>query len=441
MYKAYVTKIFTRELPGADNLLIGDCKGYQVIVGKDIVNGSLGVLFEQGGQLSEEFATKHDLIRRKNPDGTPAGGMFNPNRKVKAIKLRGARSDGFFVPLSYFEYTGFDTSSLKEGDQFDELNGKPICNKFVTAATLRAANQNNKKKKTHRETLMMPKHIDTGHFLREGKTIPAGALLYISSKCHGTSMRLSHALETTEPEGVLRSFIDLTFGINEKVGKYLLNKFSKKEWRHLNGSRNVILEKRTANSKGYYEDENFRFKVTEGIALHKGEMLYGEIVGWTGSCAPIMKPQDTSKLKDKKITKRFGEKMIYKYGCPEGTQDLYIYRITQLNEDGFQVDLSWPQIEKRCRELGLKTVPTIEFRVYDGDFEKLKEDVDFMVNGESGSDAIPDTIDPSHIREGVVIRAESNQGITWMKHKSWLFGVLENYIKDDDSFVDIEESS
>ena len=83
----------------------------------------------------------------------------------------------------------------------------------------------------------------------------------------------------------------------------------------------------------------------------------------------------------------------------------------------------------------------MEYRIYDGNLEKLKKDIDFLVNGETGSEALPSWTDPSHIREGVVIRIESEEGITWLKEKSWVFGVLEGYLKDKEDYVDTEESA
>lgn len=440
MYKAYVTRIKTREMPNADNLQLGDCNGYSVIVGKDINDGDLVVLFEQGGQLSEEFAATHDLIRRRNPDGSQAGGMFEPNRKVRAIKLRGSRSDGFVCPISFLAYTLYDIESLKEGDQFDELNGHKICNRFETKATREAAKA--KRIKIRKDCIMMPKHFDTGQFKREAESIPAGSIIYISEKIHGTSCRLGHVEDEYVPK-VVKTLVDkFVWKLNTNLGNFILKKCTQKKWIHLNGSRNVIIEKRADPNSGFYGSEQFRFEVTKGIVLQKGEVIYGEIAGWTENNNPIMRPQSTTELKDKRITKTYGELMTYKYGHMIGTRGLYIYRITQVNQDGYQVDLSWPQVVKRCKELGLKTVPTLEYRIYDGNLEKLKKDIDFLVNGETGSEALPSWTDPSHIREGVVLRIESEeQGITWLKEKSWIFGVLEGYLKDKEDYVDTEESA
>jgi hypothetical protein len=86
-YNAIVARIHTRPLPGSDNIILGSCRGYQVIVGKNIEDGQLGVFFEAGGQLSEGFAAANDLVRRKDAEGKPAGGYFEENRRVKAVKM------------------------------------------------------------------------------------------------------------------------------------------------------------------------------------------------------------------------------------------------------------------------------------------------------------------------------------------------------------------
>lgn len=117
-YKAIIAKIHTRPLPGSDNIVIGTCHGYQVIVSNLTESGQLGVFFESGGQLSESFATENNLVRRKDADGNNVGGYFEENRQVRAVKMRGAKSEGFWCPLHMLQYTGVNLNNLKEGDQF-----------------------------------------------------------------------------------------------------------------------------------------------------------------------------------------------------------------------------------------------------------------------------------------------------------------------------------
>jgi hypothetical protein len=168
-------------------------------------------------------------------------------------------------------------------------------------------------------------------------------------------------------------------------------------------------------------------------------------------------------IADKAMKKRFGKEMSYTYGCKPSQCEIYVYRITNTNEDGIAIDLSWPMVMERCRELGIKHVPNLrpttvvgfkveamvanvagskvediyseEIRpfIYDGDSEKLIKIVDCLVRG-------PSTIDASHIKEGIVVRVESNKGVKAYKEKSHTFLVLEGIAKDKDDYVDMEES-
>lgn len=426
-YKAIVSKISVRPLAGADRLQIGSCGAYQVIVGIDVQDGEIGVFFESDGQLSEEFAKANDLVRRKNEDGTQAGGMFEENRRVKSIKLRGAKSEGYWCPLRCFEYTG-RTTSLVEGYQFDELNGHPICGKYVTKAT---QSRRGKHPKIQRDNPMFHKHVDTGMFRRESQHIPDDAICYLTEKIHGTSFRLGHVIED-EPirRGRVWGWLASLMGLPQ----------TSKAWRHLIGSRNVILEHRDGG--GFHGEEEFRRRCVDGIVLHKGEVIYGEIVGYTETGAPIMSPQHTAGLKDKSIKARFGDVIDYSYGCQVGQCKTFVYRITQVDEDGHVVELSWPQVKRRCRDLGLSVVPEIggPLLLCDHGRDALAASVDSATE-DASNQPLESLLDSRHIREGVVVRWESEHGTGWLKSKSFVFGVLEGYLKESDEYVDAEESA
>lgn len=416
-YKALACRITVRELSGADYLQIGTCGRYQVIVGKDVRDGDMGVFFETDGQISADFAARNDLIRRKNEDGTPAGGMFGPNRKVRCIKLRGAKSEGFWIPINAFDYAG---KAIKEGDQFNYLGEFPICNKFVTQATLRASGG---RKILQRDNKMFHKHVDTYQFKRSYKTIPIGSVCYITEKLHGTSCRVALVLED-EPQ---------------KWWESLLCWPVKRSWKTLVGSRNQVLQNRTG--PGFYGGEEFRLKAVDGISLHKGECIYGELVGYTETGAPIM---GTHSVNDKKLMKKIGnDKIVYSYGCNPGQCKLYVYRITQVNEDGHATELSWPQVRQRCKGLGLLTVPEVNPPVIITDkftVEDLNDTVQRETEAEDGT-ALLSSLDSRHILEGVVVRYESENGFGFMKNKAYAFLEGECAAKDDDNYVDAEESA
>lgn len=417
-YKAIVTKIQTRPHSNADRIQLGLVLGYQVVVGLDTEDGELGVFFPSDGQLAEIFATEHDLVQRKNPEtGEREGGFFAKNRRVRAQNFRGERSHGFWCPLNYLEFTGANLEKLEVGDEFDSLNGIPICNKYITHATIRAGSRRILHRRETKTFLMM---FDVKQFRAWANRIPLGSLVTITEKMHGTSHRVGHVYDESERQGL----IGYLYKLLKK--KPLLES----RYRYLSGTRRVILEK--WNEETWYGDETFRANATRRLAgnLHKGEVVYGEIVGWAGTETPIMQPQSTAQLRDKK----YGAEMCYTYGCPAGTQEFYIYRITMNNEDGVTTELPWWAVKRRASELGSKCVRELEppfFIDSEDDREGLASLAETLSEGPS--------LFGDHIREGMAIRVEHEKWFGILKAKSFTFGLLEGYLKEDESVVDREE--
>jgi hypothetical protein len=329
-------------------------------------------------------------------------------------------------------FTGIDPSTLKEGDQFTELNGVPVCNKFITKATINAMRS---KGVLRRENLAFHKHVDTAQLKHEIDSIPQGSVIYITEKLHGTSGRFGYVVDENE--------------LPQKWWEKLLKRQKKSvaEYKHLLGTRNTILADHQA--EGFYGSEEFRWNAVARLEgnLHKGEVLYFELVGYTTSGQPIMSPQQVTDLK--KDLKDYSSPMTYKYGQPEGTCGLYVYRITRVNEDGDAVELAWPQVKQRCSELGVDHVPDLQgAMVMCGDpvidrcppYEAF--DAEYLRWTASALEEGPSTLDSSHIREGVCIRVEQPDGSTrFLKSKSFHFGVLEGYLKNSDDYVDTEEAA
>jgi hypothetical protein len=419
-YSAIVSRITVRPHPNADRLQLGTCHGNQVVVGLDTKDGDLGVFFASDGRLSDAMLTAGDLVGRTNPEtGKHEGGFFPANGRVRSQSFRGSKSDGYWTPLSSLAWTGHPLASLSEGDTFTELSGHEVCSKYITPATLRAqTNAANNKRKPR--VVAFPEHVDTGQF-RYLTNLEPEAIVYISEKCHGTSGRYGHVLELTEYPWFWQRWL---------YGK-------KREWKHMSGSRRVILGDNNGGmpGPGFYGTNYFRDNVVTGVELHKGEVLYFEIVGYVEGDTPIM---NRHAIKDdlKDLKKRYGSVMSYDYGCAQGEHRMLVYRITNLNEDGHAIDLSWSQVVGRCKQLGLTTVMTlVEPFVSDGeDINVLRLMVEGLTDG-------PSTLDNRHIREGVVVRIEDSNGVTFLKNKSWAFKVLEGIIKDSDTFVDLEEAS
>lgn len=406
-YNAIVSKIKVAPHPNADRLQLGYVRGARVVVSLETQDDQLGVFFPADGQISAEFATAHDLVARKDAQGNRAGGFFETNRRVRAQNLRGVRSEGFWVPLSYFEFTGYDVTQLTEGMEFDTLNKIPICNKFYTKATLSVING----KKRVRFNVDMPEHGETAQF--RFVDVPTGAYVSVSEKEHGTSFRYGY-VDTFTP----RKWWQRLFSRSEYV--------IKKEY--VLGTRRAILGKKNEQefTGGYYGNGDPYTIAPAKLhgKLKPNEIVYGEVVGFLKIGAALF-TQNAAKLPD--VKKQYGENVVFKYGCLPGESKLKVYRIVQ---DGR--DLSRFEIERRCEELGVEMVRELDSLVFDGDRDALNARVEALLEG-------PSTFDDSHLREGVCLRIESPHGIRIVKAKSWTFGVLEGYIKDDENYVDAEE--
>ncbi|MFC5791774.1 hypothetical protein ACFPPE_18160, partial [Agromyces tardus] len=191
-YAAVVVRLAAvNDLAGCDNIAGSPLLGYQAIVGKDRQPGDLGVVFTAESALSEEFARANNLHREPELNADPnEKGYLERNRRVRAIKLRGHRSDALFQPLEALAYTGFDITKLAPGDTFDELNGHPICAKYEVKKVGPAQTQKNKAKTYERvDRKHFHLHVDTDNYFRVADSIPADAEIIVTAKYHGTSWR------------------------------------------------------------------------------------------------------------------------------------------------------------------------------------------------------------------------------------------------------------
>lgn len=187
-YAAIVTRLKNvRPHSNADKVQLATCQGNQVVIGLDSLEDHLGVYFPSDGQLSDEFCKANNLYRDADLNARPkeSGGMFDANRRVRAQRFRGEISDGFWVPLHYFGFiqvTGLDV----EGFEFTEWKGVPICNKYINPATLKIARENQgKKAKVSRSSVMFKEHFDTGHFGKNIHEFQKGQHIVITEKLHG----------------------------------------------------------------------------------------------------------------------------------------------------------------------------------------------------------------------------------------------------------------
>ena len=131
-YTGFVVKVeHLRKHSNADRLQVATFFGNDTIVSLDTKIGDIGIYFPVDGQLSERYCQVNDLVRRKAENGKQCGGYLDPEkRNIKALKLRGEKSDGLYMPItSLADFCKI--SDLKVGDTIDVLNGQEICRKYI----------------------------------------------------------------------------------------------------------------------------------------------------------------------------------------------------------------------------------------------------------------------------------------------------------------------
>ena len=445
-YNVYVTRIKNvRPHPNADRLMLGECFGNTVCVDLSIANETLGVYFPTDGQLSKEFAEANNLLRKKDENGNNVGGYMDPEkRNVTAIKLRGEKSDGLFLPLICLESFG-DISILKEGDIVSIFNGHEIAIKYIPKGKPLESNYNKRSKVRKKKEPIAPlfmEHADTEQLVYNLNAFKPGDELEITLKMHGTSQRTGY-LPT------LKSYKkNLWDKITRKQGKPIY------EYNYISGTRRTVLENYDG---GFYGNNHFRQQHHDKFVnkLYKGETVYYEVVGFTDYGATIMGKGDNSKL-GKDFVKQYGKETVFSYGCNTNESECYVYRMTMTNEDGFVVEYSPDFMRYRCEQIGVKYVPAFA-KVYVKENAVVVHEINnktvyggHLKEDQSIGDAIkdiaekyfdgPDPIGKTHVREGVVIRVVNKPKFTAYKHKNFSFKVLEGLIKDSAEAPDMEEA-
>lgn len=439
MYCAYITKIENmRKHTNADRLMVGYCFSNAVIVSNDVQENDLGIFFPTDGQIGLEFATANNLLRS-------LGGYLDDNkRNIIALKLRGERSEGLFMPISALaNFT--DVTKLSAGDKITTLNGVEICRKYIPVDKSAVQTTSAKKRKKHPEERVkypfFDEHIDTQQLAYNLSEFRNNDRVYVTEKLHGTSQRTAYTYKDVISTrwGWLRRLFRLPPVVHKETG-------------YVTGSRRKTL---TPNHQGFYGDELFRTeaaKLFDG-KLNLGEEVFYEIVGYAETGKPLMGTYQTEKTNDKDFVKKYGKQIEFNYGCEPGQCAVYVYRMTMTNPEGYVVEYPTELVMERCKQMNVNFVPVITDGTIIIDVETMEPQVDTpfdfdslttvakkLSNDIEDQRLAPSRLCASHPCEGIVIRIDNREKFTAFKYKNFIFKVLEGLAKASAAAPDIEEA-
>lgn len=330
-YAAVVTKITSLiPLEGCDFVQAVIIMGNQVIVDKSTKVGDMGLYFPLECQLSSEYVSNNNLYRNKTLNVNPEkSGYFEENRRIRCVKFRGHKSEGLFMPLLSLDFVG--KYNLKEGTEFDELNGIPICNKYIIP--IKNSGTSNKAPKTPKETKIIENqfrfHEDTSQLYKNLHKISPFSVISITYKIHGTS-GISSKVLCKKP---LKWY--------ERVLKYIGISIVNTQYDYIYSSRKVIKNPELSPNVNHYYNMDIWGMAHDKIKdlLAEGMTIYYEIAGYLPTGGFIQKDYD--------------------YGCEVGNFEIYVYRITYTNVSGKVFEFSHRQVMEWCLKNNIKFVPTM----------------------------------------------------------------------------------
>lgn len=426
-YTATVVKLPKKQVvTGLDKLVKVTVFGNDVLTGKDTPEDSLYVFFPAECKLSDRYLSENNEFRHtdKNKDRSKAG-FFEDSGRVKAIKFKGVISTGYIAPVDSLNGVTFGWDKLKEGDEFNVLDGIEICRKYKPARTESTVGTKESRynKKLKRFDRLVPNqfrfHVSTSPLAKNLHQFNPEDIIVITDKWHGTSAVFSNVLVNKD----LKWY--------EKVGRALMFPFMKKylsfkQYDNIYSSRSVVKNQYINKdvTVGYYNEDIWGIvnKELEG-KIEQGISIFGEIVGYLPFGRAIQNGYD--------------------YGCSDEALRMYgpiicsaehkfvVYRITYTKPDGSVIEFSWQQIKDYCKKYSLDTVKELffgrPFQVYrERDYGEwlfdhltrtyLEQDCKYCVN------KVP--------AEGIVVRIDGRE--TFMAYKLKAKRFLERETKEID---------
>jgi tRNA-binding EMAP/Myf-like protein len=348
-YLATVTQItHLRPHPNADRLKVCTIYGNNVITGTTANEGDLVVYFPIECTISKEFLSYTNSFEDVSLNADPKKkGFFNKHGRVRAINLRGSKSEGYIIPVKELEIFTKQVlgktiviDGTYEGTDFDTICDHLLVKKYVPA-NQRTPNESIGKKskgnvKKYASKLVDNQfqfHQDTVQLKRNIHRINPDDYISITNKLHGSNFIVSNVL------------VKRKLSWRDRIAKMLGVHVQETEYGNLYASRTVIKNKNfeTPNSTGHYYDADIWKIASDRLfpLLREGITVTGELVGHTPS-GKFIQPQ-------------------YDYGTNVGEMELYVFKITYTSPSGEIYTFSHRETVEWCNKYGVKTPETFYY--------------------------------------------------------------------------------
>jgi hypothetical protein len=409
------------ELDNCDSVQHANIFGNLVIVSKNIKEGDIGIYFPVECKLSDEFLKNNNLYRHNEKNiNIEKKGYFEDNGRIKAAKFRGHISNGFFIELESLSFIEKDIENkLNIGDEFNNINGINICDKYVIRTNIPRERNGKKAVKAKRESRIVDGqfrfHYDTAQLGKNIHILKPDDIISITGKIHGTSAVVGNLLTKKR------------LNIFEKLLKYFGVNIVDTEYGMIYSSRKVIKNEYfdNRNGDGFYDCDVW-LQTANNIYpyLKQGMTVYYEIVGYTENGQAIQKDYD--------------------YSCNIGENKTYIYRITYTGNDGNVYEFSAKQVQDWCKNNGFLAVPEYYYGYAKDLFKNIEK-------SETWNEDFLEALKEKYLEkdcvlcrnnvpdEGIVLRIE-NPNTEAFKLKSFRF--LQKETKDlDQGVVSMEDEN
>ena len=349
--------------PKVERLKCAVIDGFIITVGIDSEPGKY-IYFPVLSQINPNLLQYLNLYRNKDLNKDPEKtGYFEDKGIVKAINLRGVKSEGFLLPLVdlqnfIVESVNVELPDPEPNTEFDEVEhaGKVfwISQKYVAPVQKipgAPGSSKERKKKKGLDKIIDEQfrfHYDTVILKKCPHVIKPDDIIHISSKWHGTSGISAYVL------------CHKKLNWKEKIAKWL-TKFPFDVYDYIYSSRTVIKNRyyNTEVTSGYYGCDVWEYadKYLKPY-LEKGMTLYYEIVGYLPNGSMIQKDYDYGCVPPVQVTDPETGEQVVQY--KQGRQfKVMIYRITITNVDGKVHEFSAHEVQTWCKNRSL--TPVIEY--------------------------------------------------------------------------------